>query len=175
MKKLFAAFLIFTLVFALAGCSTVPKASDVSVNDLTGAIKQFREDAKVHTTETEDGYVVTIDCGNDMKVKANTDKQKHIISADIILEDAVIDYFKELKTENVALDIYDWQNVPMNKLFCSLYVFRTASHIIPVLTGSSSTVDFVLNTRNATQTEGKWTFNYTTSGKNIVITATYAG
>lgn len=173
MKKIFALFLVVFVVFSLIGCNSTSKSSDVSADKLIDAIKDFEYDASSNTTETDDGYVITIDCGNYMEVKVITDKQKQIISADFIQRNADTEYYKTLTPEKVSNDIANWENIPMGKVLCSLFAFRTATYLVPVLKGSSSSVYFILNTRLSTETTGKWAFRTTEDGSEIIITATY--
>jgi hypothetical protein len=180
MKKIAALVLLLSMVFTLCACGA-EKVSNVTISDLESkSLKAIDSNARL--TKANDGKGISFSWKSKlsgswpMNITGIANEKEQLSSITATISGIDTDYFMSCTDKQIAADILDWQNVPMNKLACSSF-FMKYLDVVSVLSGESGHIDVLLDARSGKSSFAGWEYRITTdkANKSATIVATYVG
>lgn len=180
MKKIAALVLLLSMVFTLCACGA-EKVSNVTISDLESkSLKAIDSNARL--TKANDGKGISFSWKSDlsgawpMNIAGIANEKEQLSSITATISGIDTDYFMSCTGKQIVLDISDWQNVPMNKLACSVFFMRYLD-VVSVLSGETGHIDVLLDARSGKSTFAGWEYRITTDKANesATVVANYVG
>ncbi len=185
MKKILALLLALSMVFVLCGCGG-QKASTVTIDELIDqAIVPVDKKGTLTKTPTDKGYTFTYEgkvAGSSPFVLEGTDNDKEQLYGFTVTMSQPFDadYLMSCTKLDVAGDISDWQNVPMNKVIASFFLAMFTQSVTVLSKGEKpedGTLSVFLDARGGKNTFAGWEYGISVdkSAETATITANYVG